>query len=83
MPRVVRSAKGKIVDFDMLKIKQQIASVPKPTNVKAREDFIDKRFKRRLKKLKRDVVAKTAETKEKTEDVNTTENTESDNTEKE
>lgn len=58
MPKVVRSAKGKEVDFDMLKIKQQIASAPKPTSVKAREDFIDQKFKRRLKRLKRDVAKK-------------------------
>ena len=56
-----RSAKGQIVDFDLLRIKQQIASAPKTTSVKAREDFIDKKFKRRLKKLKRDVVEKVAE----------------------
>lgn len=61
MPKVVRSAKGQNVDFDMLKIKQQIASAPKPTNVKAREDFIDQKFKRRLKKMKRDVSQKAKE----------------------
>ena len=46
----VKSAKGEIVDFDLLKIKEQIASAPKTTNVQAREDFIDRKFKRRLKK---------------------------------
>lgn len=56
MSRTVKSARGDLVDFDLLKIKQQIASAPKPTNVKAREDFIDQKFKRRLKKLKRDVI---------------------------
>jgi hypothetical protein len=47
----VKSAKGALVDFDLLKIKEQIASAPKTTNVQAREDFIDRKFKRRLKKL--------------------------------
>ena len=61
MPKVVRSAKGQPVNFDMLKIKQQIASAPKPTSVKAREDFIDQKFKRRLKRLKRDVTKKAVE----------------------
>jgi hypothetical protein len=61
MPRVVRSAKGQEVNFDMLKIKQQIASAPKPTSVKAREDFIDQKFKRRLKRLKRGVAQKAAD----------------------
>jgi hypothetical protein len=64
MPKVVRSAKGKEVNFDMLKIKQQIASAPKPTSVRAREDFIDQKFKRRLKRLKRGVAQKTADNKE-------------------
>lgn len=78
MPKVVRSAKGQPVDFDMLKIKQQIASAPKPTSVKAREDFIDQKFKRRLKKLKRDVVLKTVDSKEepKAEDSTTPANKE-------
>jgi ribosomal protein S21 len=43
----VRSAKGEIVDFDLLKIKQQMQTTPKPVEVKAREDFIEKRLKRR------------------------------------
>lgn len=57
MAKPVKSAKGHVVDFDLLKIKQQIASAPKPTNVKAREDFIDQKFKRRLKKLRNDIVS--------------------------
>ena len=56
MARIARSAKGLKVDFDVLKIKEQIASAPKPTTVQAREDFIDKKFKRRLKRLTKDVV---------------------------
>lgn len=59
----VKSARGAVVDFDLLRIKQQMASAPKTTNVQAREDFIDQKFKRRLKKLKRDV-AQTAATAE-------------------
>lgn len=51
MSKAVKSAKGETVDFDLLKIKQQIASAPKTTNVQAREDFIDQKFKRRLKRL--------------------------------
>lgn len=52
-----RSARGEIVDFDLLKIKEQIANAPKPTNVRAREDFIDQKFKRRLKKTTEAVAA--------------------------
>lgn len=54
MAKIVKSARGASVDFDLLKIKQQIASAPKPTDVKARESFIDQKFKRRLKKLTRE-----------------------------
>lgn len=53
---IVKSAKGAMVDFDLLKIKEQIAAAPKTTNVQAREDFIDRKFKRRLKKLTDDVI---------------------------
>ena len=51
MGKPVRSARGQLVDFDLLKIKQQIAAAPKPTNVQVREDFIDPRLRRRIKKL--------------------------------
>lgn len=56
MSKAVRSARGATVDFDLLRIKQQMASAPKPTTVQAREDFIDQKFKRRLKKMQRDAV---------------------------
>lgn len=56
----VRSAKGEIVDFDLLKIKAQMTAAPKPVDVKAREDFIDKKLQRRLRRLKRDVTVSQA-----------------------
>jgi hypothetical protein len=54
MSKQVRSARGQVVDFDLLRIKQQISSAPKATTVQAREDFIDRKFKRRIKRLSRD-----------------------------
>lgn len=57
MSKGVKSARGATVDFDLLRIKQQMASAPKTTTVQAREDFIDQKFKRRLKKMKRDVAS--------------------------
>lgn len=51
MGKKIRSARGETVDFDLLKIKEQIASAPAPTDVRARQDFIDKRLRRRLKKV--------------------------------
>lgn len=50
MSRKVRSAKGTIVDFDLLAIKQQMAAQPAPTNVEAREKFIDRKLRRRKTK---------------------------------
>ncbi len=50
MGKRVRSAKGEMVDFDFLKIKQQLASAPPPIEVKDRQNFIENRLKRRLKK---------------------------------
>lgn len=44
---IVRSAKGEVVDMDLLKIKQSLASSPAPTEVAAREDFIEKKLSRR------------------------------------
>lgn len=52
MPKKVRSAKGEIVDFDLMKIKQQLGESAEPTNVQARQDFIDQKMRRRLKKVK-------------------------------
>lgn len=52
MAKPTRSARGELVDFDLLKIKQQMAATPTPPPVAARENFIDQRFKRRLKKAK-------------------------------
>ena len=50
MTKRVRSAKGQIVDFDLLKIKEQMAAAPPTTDVKARQNFVDKRLRRRVKK---------------------------------
>jgi len=55
MPRKVKSAKGEVIDFDLLKIKAQIAARPPTTDVKKREDFIDKKLRRRVKRIKKDV----------------------------
>lgn len=50
MGKKARSAKGETVDFDYLKIKEQLASAPTPMEVKNRQNFIENRLKRRLKK---------------------------------
>lgn len=59
MGKPVKSAKGVSVDFDTLKIKEQLAAAPTPMEVKNRQNFIENRLKRRLKK-KLPVVEKAA-----------------------
>lgn len=68
MPKKVRSAKGQTIDFDLLRIKQQLGDAPKPANVQARQDFIDQKMRRRVKKVK-DSIAE-AKKNPKTVDVN-------------
>lgn len=50
MPRV-KSAKGKVIDFDLLKIKRGLADKPVSIDVKARQAFIDQKARRRLRKI--------------------------------
>lgn len=50
MTKRIRSARGVEVDFDLIRIKEQIASGPKPVNVQSREEFIDRRVRKRAKK---------------------------------
>ena len=56
MPRKVRSMRGVVLDFDLLKIKEQMAAVPAPQELRAREDFIEKRLCRRVRRAKVAVV---------------------------
>lgn len=51
MARGHRSARGEIVDFDLLRIKENLGAAPKPSTVKAREDFIDQKHKRRIRRM--------------------------------
>lgn len=64
MGRRIRSAKGEVVDFDILTIKAQIAAgktaklVEEPAvEVRRQENFIDKKTKRRIAKTKKTVDA--------------------------
>lgn len=49
MPKIVRTARGEMVDFDLIRIKQQLADAPAPTEVRERENFVERRLKRKLK----------------------------------
>lgn len=68
MGKKVRSARGIEVDFDLLKIKQQIAEAPN-VNVTPRTEFVEKRLRRRTKRSTVPTpVAKVAEPEEQLED---------------
>ncbi len=56
--RRARSIRGEVVDFDLFDIKNQMASQPKSTEVRAREDFIESRLRRRKSRLERNRKAK-------------------------
>lgn len=43
MPRLVRSARGSMVDFDLIAIANQLASAPPPVSVNERRQFIDEK----------------------------------------
>lgn len=58
MPHYVRTARGKTIDFDLMKVKAQIEATPKPVNVEEREKFIDRKLRRKLRKAKREAAAK-------------------------
>lgn len=44
-----RSARGVVVDFDLLKVKQSIADAP-TIDVASREEFVERRIRRRTKR---------------------------------
>lgn len=46
----VRTARGDIIDFDEVRVKQSLAQSPANIQVKAREQFIDQRLKRTSKR---------------------------------
>lgn len=52
MGRQIRSAKGVLVDFDLIKIKEQMTDSPTPIDVQARQEHIDDRMRRRARTVK-------------------------------
>ena len=43
MSKQARSARGEIIDFDLLAIKQQLATAPVPVSVDQRRRFVDEK----------------------------------------
>ena len=65
-----RSARGEIIDFDILSIKAKLESASKPVKVKEREDYIAQKSRRRRSKKadkKDEKKEQTEETKSKEE----------------
>lgn len=58
MSSKVKSAKGEIVDFQLLKIKQSLGNTPLTIEVEAREKFIENKMKRRLTREKNKLLNK-------------------------
>jgi hypothetical protein len=50
--RKVSSARGEVVDFDLLMIKQQLAAAPSNIEVARRQEFIDNKEKGKATKAK-------------------------------
>ena len=67
-----RTARGVLVDFDILKIKAQLANAPKPVEVQERENYIAQKGKRRRTK-KEEPQLEEAATEEATESEDTKE----------
>lgn len=51
MAKMIRSARGEQVDFDLVLIKQQITASAAPTNVSNRETFIESKLRRRARRV--------------------------------
>ncbi len=50
MAKIVTSARGEKVDFDLISIKNSMAAVPLNDNIKKRERFINKKRRRGIKR---------------------------------
>lgn len=57
MSKSTRSARGQIVDFDLLAIKQQLAVTPVPVGVDDRRRFIDEKDGIRTKNVQEPVAS--------------------------
>lgn len=63
MGKKVRSARGEMVDFDLLRIKEEMAAAPQSLHVRKRKDFIEQRLRRKIKSIACDMEEKKEETK--------------------
>lgn len=52
MSRIIRSAKGQLVDFDLLRIKNQLSTSPKAAATTDRQEFVEAKTNRRIRRSK-------------------------------
>lgn len=65
MGKKVRSARGEVVDFDLLRIKEEIAAAPQSLHVRKRKDFIEQRLRRKIRSIATDKEEQQEENKKK------------------
>jgi len=54
--------RGEVVDFDLMEIKNKLRQQPTPVSVQQRQNFVDKKIKRRVTKLAEKIAEKELET---------------------
>ncbi len=57
MAKKTKSMRGVIIDWDLAEIKSQMEQAPAPLNVEKRQNFIDQKLRRRVKKVKESIAA--------------------------
>jgi len=58
MAKTARSARGEVVDFDVIMIKNELASAPPSIEVAARQDFIENKISPRREPAKPTVIGR-------------------------
>lgn len=71
MPKA-RSARGVLVDFDKIRIKQQLSATPTPIEVQKREELVEQRLKRRAKRRAEQAKVREAESNNNADEVSDT-----------
>jgi len=68
MAKKVKTIKGVSIDWDLLKIKQEISNAPTPLEVQERKQYIDNKLRRKINRAKESLVKKIID-EQKPEDI--------------
>ena len=55
MSKKVKTLRGTTIDWDLLKIKKEIAAGPTPLEVQERKDYIDNKLRRKIQRAKANI----------------------------